>query len=63
MQPAAVHRTVDRIIALRRAEEALRNRARRLELYPHRRAAANSLFRQASGLRKARLALIERCQL
>ena len=52
-----------RIMALRRAEEQLRERARRLELNPHNRAIANDLFRQASGLRRARMALIERWQL
>jgi hypothetical protein len=63
MTASTLHATVDRIVALRRAEERLRERARHLELIPTRRAAANALFRQASGLRQARLALIERCGL
>lgn len=55
--------TVDRIVALRDREVALRERGRRLELIPTRREAANELFRKADGLRKARKALIERCGL
>jgi hypothetical protein len=58
-----VPETALRIIALRRAEERLRGTARRLELNPYQRDLANELFRQASGLRRARLALIERCGL
>lgn len=54
---------VDRIAALRSEEARIRALARRLELIPTRREAANALFRRASGLRKARLALIERCEL
>lgn len=60
-----VPETALRIVALRRAEERLRERARRYELVPgpFGRATANELFRQASGLRRARMALIERCGL
>lgn len=58
-----VPETALRIVALRKAEERLRERARRLELNPFAQAAARDLFRQASGLRRARLALIERCGL
>ena len=55
--------TVDRIVELRDRELTLREQARALELIPSRREAAQALFRRASGLRKVRLALIERAGL
>ena len=55
--------TVDHIAALYDHEVQLREQARHLELNPLRREAANRLFRKANGYRKARLALLKRCEL
>ena len=54
---------VERIAALYDQEVQLREQARHLELEPTRREAAQGLFRRANGLRKARLALLKRCEL
>lgn len=55
--------TLERVVALRDREIELRQRARRLELIPERREAARELFARANGLRKARMALLDRCGL
>ena len=55
--------TVARAIALRDKEIEARDQARHLELDPTHTEAARVLFLRASGLRKARLALLERCGL
>jgi len=53
--PDAVFKHALRLVG---REVALRDIARRLELYPHRRAAANELFALASLLREERLNLL-----
>ena len=53
--PEAVFKHALRLVG---REVGLRDAARRLELYPHRRAAANELFALASLLRAERLALL-----
>ena len=62
MTPAETS-TVARAIALRDEEIEARDQARHLELDPAHREAARELFLRANGLRKARLALLERCGL
>ena len=54
-------RVLQRVLDLIEEEARLRERGRRLELIPQRREAADLIFLRASGLRKARLALLERC--
>lgn len=58
-----LHQAVDRIAALYEREVALREQARRLELDPSRREEARETFRRASGLRRARHALLNRWHL
>ena len=55
--------TLERVIALRDEEIRLRERARRLELIPERREAARRVYLRANGVRKMRMALLERCGL
>ena len=62
MTPSPVH-TLDRAVALMEREVELRGQARHLELDPLRTQEAAQLFRRANGLRRARLALLERCGL
>lgn len=54
---------VDRMAALYEREVELRQAARQAELDPARREEAERTFRRASGLRKARLALLRRWSL
>ena len=53
--PEAVFKHALRLVG---REVGLRDAARRLELYPHRRAAANELFALASLLRQERLRIL-----
>ena len=62
MSPAE-RTTLERVVDLRDEEVRLRERARRLELIPERREAARRLFIRANGVRKVRMALLERCGL
>jgi hypothetical protein len=55
--------TLERVLHLRDEEVRLRERARKLELDPQRREAARQLFLRAGGVRKVRMALLERCGL
>lgn len=54
---------IERLQQLRSVEETLRAQARRLELDPGKRLEAEVLFRRASGVRRLRLALLDRWQL
>ena len=55
--------SLERAIDLRDEEVRLRERARRLELIPERSEAARRLYLRANGVRKVRMALLERCGL
>lgn len=58
-----LHQAVDRIAALYDEEALLRSAARQVELEPSRREEARELFARAGGLRRARLALLNRWHL
>jgi hypothetical protein len=60
--PQLVHH-IETAIALVEREAALRQAGRVAELVPGRRMEAERAFRVASGLRKMRLELLERCGL
>lgn len=54
---------LQRIARLIEAEAVVRSEARVVELDPSRRTEADRLFRRASGLRRVRLELVNRCGL
>lgn len=56
-------RIIQRVVRLMEHEARIRDRARRYELdpSPYAQAIARDLFTKASGYRKARAALMERC--
>lgn len=63
MATLTVRQATERAAALYDAEVALREAARRAELDPGRVDEARLTFLRASGLRRARLELLRRCQI